>query len=172
MIYAIFLLMPVGLGALSLLGGVTIQLVFFVSLSWLLSMVGLWLRSYWPIVTAAVLLLLTYLTRVYAAIDANTFWRSVGFGLGLFAMLELGQDCVSIPHGKLTLAAYRRRAAYLLVIGLADVAAVFVVATLAYNAVLRYPGVPFAAATIPALFVTIGAAGVLVYRRVRRDRKR
>ena len=170
MIYALFLLAPIGLGALSLLGGATIQLVFLVSLAWLLSMVGLWLRSYWPVVTAAVLLLLTYLTQVYAGIDANTFWRSVAFGLGLLAMLELGQDCVSVPHGKLSLRAYGRRAAYLLVIAVVDVAAVFVIATLAYNAVLRYPGVPFLATTIPALFVTIGAAGVLVYRRVRRDR--
>lgn len=167
MVYVMFLLIPLGLGGVSLVGGVTTELVLVVSLSWLLSVLGLWKRRFGPVVAAGLLLLVAYMTQVFSAQQANLFWRSAGFGVGLFAMFELGQDCTSVTHGKLTLRSYLLRARYIAVIAAVDLAAVFVLATISYNLALQFPDLPFTVLVLPALFVIIGGAGYLLYRRVK-----
>jgi hypothetical protein len=167
MIYAIFLLMPLGLGALSLLGGITAGLVFAISLAWLLAVVALAIRRFAPAAVSAIVLLLAFLAQIFVSPPPQLFWPAVGFGIGLLAMLELGHDCTSISHGKLTVRAYALRARSIGLIAAADLVAVFVIATVAYNVAVRFPGLPFAVFLIPALLVVIPGVTVVILIRVR-----
>jgi hypothetical protein len=161
------LLIPLGLAGVCLSAGVTAGLVFVLSVSWLLSVLGLWLRRFFPMVASALLLLLAYWTLVFAQPARDLFWLSICFGIGLFAMLELGHDCVSVSHGRLSLRAYTLRGRYIAKVAVADLAAVFLLATIAYNVALRFPDLPFSVAVLPALFVAVGGSAYLIYRLVK-----
>jgi hypothetical protein len=147
-----------------------LQLVLVVSVSWFFAVFALWRRRFGPVVVSAALLFVAYVTRVFGDVEVELFWQSALFGAGLFVMLELGHDCTSVSHGRLTPRTYRLRGRFIAVVALIDLAVVFAVATLAYNAAVRFPELPLAALVVPALFVSMGGAALLTYLNVKRRR--
>ncbi|MFW5884164.1 MAG: hypothetical protein ACOCVW_01665 [bacterium] len=171
MIYAIFLALPLATGALTLPGGLSTELVLAVAVAWLLVVVSLLVRRFVLVVVSAVILILAFLAQAFSPAPPPLFWPAIGFGLGIFAMLEIGHDCTTLSHGRLTVRAYALRARYLAIVAGVDLFVVFVVATLAYNLAVRYPGLPFEAALLPALVVVIAGVGVMIVLRLRRSER-
>lgn len=168
MIYLVFLALPLVLGAACLAHGFTPALAFFLSLAWLLCGLGLQLRRFAPVVAAATILLISYVGAVLPSVGGGLSWPSVAYGIGLFVMLELGHDCTSVVHGKLSFRAYRVRGLYIARIAVLDASAVVFLVTLAYSVVYWFPDLQFAAFVLPALFVVLGGGAYLTYRAVRR----
>lgn len=169
MIYALFLLLPLATGALAFLNGFTTELILSTAVAWLLAAVGLLVRRFLPVVASAVVLTLAFLAQAFAPSSPELFWASIGFGVGIFGMLELGHDCTTVSHGKLTFRSYALRARYIALVAGADLVVVFVLATIAYNLAVRYPDLPFSAVLVPALAVVIAGVGLMIVVRLRRS---
>lgn len=168
MIYALYLLLPLAAGALAFLTGVTIELVLAVAVAWLLAAAGLLVRRFVLVVASAVILILAFLAQVFSSSPPQLAPAAVAFGVGVFGMLELGHDAISVKHGKLTLRAYALRARFIALVAAVDLVAVFVLATVAYNLAVRYPGLPLAVLLMPAVAVVIAGVAVMIVARLRR----
>lgn len=167
MIYLLFLALPLALAGLCLTDGVTPGLAFFLSVSWLLSGLGLRLRRFAPIVFSALILLLSYVGSALPSQGPAPSWVSAAFGIGLFVMLELGHDCTTVVHGRLSFRGYRLRGRFIARIAALDAAVIVFLTTLAYSVVYWFPEVPFSALVLPAIFVVLGGGAYLTVRAVR-----
>lgn len=169
MIYAFYLLVPLGLGVACLLISHADEQIVAVAAAWLLAAGGLALRRFLPIVAGAVVLLAAYLTNVISLDGSVLLPQSTAFGIGLFIMLELGHDCTSVVHGKLTLKAYRIRGRFVAAVSIGTVVLVPFLTAVAYGTVVHLKNARLSAVILPAMVPVLAGIAFIVYLRTRSD---
>jgi hypothetical protein len=168
MIPGLFLGLPVALLSYCLARSFTVAGLFIGSLAWLLAVLALLSRRFSLVLASALLLLGEFLALLGPG--PPRLWAAGLYGVGLFLFLEIGHDCVGVPHGKIDAASYKLRARFIGSVAAASLVLVHAFGTIAYNLAVHLHRFSFAALALPVLYLVLGGVGFLLARSTRRER--